>query len=226
VVPVLQGPLRGKRWIVGSATHGCWLGTYERQKSRAFGEAVRPGMVVFDLGANVGFYTLLAAAKTGNDGRVYAFEPLPRNVAFLRRHLAHNGFNNVAIVEAAVSDAPGTAAFEEGSNSCQGRLGDSGRLTVPTVTLDQMVLDGGIPPPEVIKIDIEGGEWHALSGARQVLRTHHPTVFLATHGARLHADCCSLLRELGYTMRGVDGSPVSETDELIAWPPRAETAMR
>src|ERR1700748_2608728 len=60
-VPILQGPLRGRGGIVGSATHGCWLGSYEFETQRAFGRLVNGGDVVYDLGANVGFYTLLAA---------------------------------------------------------------------------------------------------------------------------------------------------------------------
>src|SRR6267143_3626666 len=61
VVPVLQGELRGTRWIVGSSTHGCWLGTYEHENQRLFASLVLASGLVYDLGANVGFYTLLAA---------------------------------------------------------------------------------------------------------------------------------------------------------------------
>ena len=64
-MPVLQGPLRGYRWIVGSSNHGCWLGSYEYAKQRLFAQMVRSGDVVFDVGANVGFYTLLAACRVG-----------------------------------------------------------------------------------------------------------------------------------------------------------------
>ena len=61
VVPVLQGPLRGKKWIVGSSSHGCWLGGYEYEKQRRFAQAINPGGVVYDIGAHVGFYMLLAS---------------------------------------------------------------------------------------------------------------------------------------------------------------------
>jgi hypothetical protein len=71
-VPILQGPLRGARWVVGSHTHGCWFGSYEADRQRAFVRLVRPGAVVYDLGANVGFYTLLAARLAGPAGRVLA----------------------------------------------------------------------------------------------------------------------------------------------------------
>ncbi len=216
VVRVLQGPLAGRRWIVGSATHGAWLGTYEYRKQRLFALSIQPGMVVFDLGANVGFYTLVAAVRTGERGRVYAFEPVPRNLGFLRRHLGHNRVRNVEIVEAAVSNASGVAAFEDFGDPSMGRIGPAGHLQIRTVTLDEMVLDLGLPTPDVIKIDIEGGERDALEGARRILDRRHPLIFLATHGWQVHADCCALLTGFGYTMSGVGGEAPNETDELVA----------
>ena len=74
-VRILQGPLRGKYWISGSSDHGCWLGSYEVAKQRKVTELVRPGMICWDVGANVGFYTLLFAELVGRTGSVYAFEP-------------------------------------------------------------------------------------------------------------------------------------------------------
>ena len=216
VIPVLQGPLTGKRWIVGSATHGAWLGTYEHRKQRLFAGTIQPGTVVFDLGANVGLYTLVAAVRTGPAGRVLAFEPVPRNIAFLRRHLEYNGASNVEVVEAAVSDREGVAIFEMSVSPAMGRLGPTGTLTIPTVTLDEMVLRRGAPMPDVMKIDIEGGERAALEGARILLERRHPTIFLATHGWAVHSECCAFLQGLGYSLSGIHGESADQTDELIA----------
>lgn len=218
VVRVLQGTLAGKRWIVGSATHGCWLGTYEYRKQRTFAKSIRPGDVVFDLGANVGFYTLIAATATGPSGKVYAFEPLPRNLTFLRRHLDENDVRNVEVVAAAVADSSGVFAFEEAESPSMGRLGSSGTLQIPTVSLDEMLLEGRVSAPHVLKVDIEGGERLALEGARRLLESHHPLIFLATHGSQVHADCCSYLTRLGYAISGINGEASSDTDELIARP--------
>src|ERR1043165_45133 len=74
-MPILQGPLRGKRWVAGSHVHGGWRGSYEFEKQQMFISAIKPGAVVYDIGANVGFYTLLASRLAGPQGRVYAFEP-------------------------------------------------------------------------------------------------------------------------------------------------------
>src|SRR5437899_3136746 len=70
-VCVLGGSLRGARWVVGSASHGCWLGWYEADKQRAFASLVKRGDVVFDIGAHVGFYTLLASRLCGPSGHVF-----------------------------------------------------------------------------------------------------------------------------------------------------------
>jgi hypothetical protein len=64
-VRVLQGPARGMKWVVGSGTHGCWLGSYEYSKQRLLRRLIRPGDVVYDVGANVGFYTLLLLRELG-----------------------------------------------------------------------------------------------------------------------------------------------------------------
>jgi hypothetical protein len=97
VVPILSDPLRGMRWIAGSAPHGGWVGTLEREKLRSFVTRLRSGMTVWDIGANVGLYTLLSARVAGPTGRVYAFEPIPRNLRFLRRQIALNGLTNVEV---------------------------------------------------------------------------------------------------------------------------------
>ena len=117
VVPILQGPLKGKRWIVGSGIHRLWLGSYEPSKMAVAAELTSTGAIVFDIGANVGIYTLLFSARAGQSGRVVAFEPSPRNVAYLKQHLTLNDASNVEVVEAAVSDAVGRSSFDDTADS-------------------------------------------------------------------------------------------------------------
>lgn len=97
VIPIMQGPLRGKLWVVGSSSHGCWLGSYELQKQQIFIKTVRPRYVVYDIGAHVGFYTLLSSVLVGSQGKVLAFEPVPRNLQYLRRHVHMNCCPNVSV---------------------------------------------------------------------------------------------------------------------------------
>ncbi len=215
-LPILQGRLRGKRWIVGSGTHGCWLGSYEYEKRRVFERMVGVGDVVYDMGANAGFYTLLAAELTGPSGRVVAFEPVPRNLRFLREHVRMNCLPNVTIINAAVADRAGTALFDEGANPSMGRLAAGGALEVRTVTVDDLVSSRQIRPPAVVKIDIEGGEVEALLGAQRTLSENRPRIFLSTHGPELHERCCELLVSLGYELSPIGAPSVEGTDEILA----------
>jgi FkbM family methyltransferase len=218
VFRVLQGPLRGKKWIVGSSNHGCWLGSYEYEKQRAFQRAIKPGDVVYDIGANVGFYALLSSVVTGGQGRVYAFEPLPSNLEDLRRHLEINRVFNCTVIEAAVSSGEGEAHFDPSLNRSQGRLSGTGTFVVRTVTLDSLLRQGRIKPPSVIKIDIEGGEVECLRGAAHTIMSFRPIIFLATHGAYLHAACLRIFAEWGYNVRPIDAQPIECSCELLADP--------
>ncbi len=219
VLPILQGSLRGTKWVVGAGEHGYWLGSYEMNKRLAFEREIFPGAVVYDIGANVGYFSLLAAVLAGPEGRVFAFEPLPRNLAFLRRHVALNGLGNiVAIVPAAVSERSGEAAFDTGASSAMGHLTESGGITVQMVALDEMMAAGELPPPDFMKIDVEGAEYAVLKGARDLLKKYQPVLFLDTHQREAHRPTIALLQELGYGFEILDGKSLPETKELIARP--------
>jgi len=222
VLPILQGRMRGKKWIVGAGEHGYWLGSYEMRKRQAFEVEIPQGAVVFDVGANVGYYSLLAAVLVGNEGRVYAFEPLPRNVRFLRRHVTLNHMDNVEVIEAAVSDHTGAASFDLGASSAMGHLSDAGDIEVRLVCLDEMLENGDIQPPDYMKVDVEGAEYEVLQGARKVIQRYRPTFFLDTHQREAHQPLIALLKELGYTFKILDDKPLTETRELIAYPAKQE----
>jgi FkbM family methyltransferase len=218
IVPVLQGPLRGAWWITGSATHGCWLGSYESDKQLTFGASVGPGNVVYDVGANVGFYTLLASRLVREKGWVYSFEPWPDNVALLNRHLQLNHVVNVTVIPAAVAAKSGEMRFAQGEIHQQGRLSETGSLKVRVVSLDDLVLNGSARPPHVIKIDVEGAELDVIRGAENVLRTYKPIIFLATHSKDAHQGCCEFLLSRGYSLTSLSGEDLDKTDELRATP--------
>ena len=207
--------MRGARWVVGTTNHGAWLGTYERDKQILFSRALKPGFTVWDVGANVGFYTLLAARIVGATGKVSAFEPLPSNVRALRRHLDLNGVATTTVVEAAVADREGALSFKPAESNAEGRLEESGRMKVKCIRLDDYWKTSG-ESPKVLKMDIEGGEEAALSGGKEFLAACRPLIFLATHGAAIHARCCDLLRGIGYSLSSVNPTvPIESTDELL-----------
>ena len=163
-MPILQGPLRGWWWVVGAGSHGYWLGSYEQAKSGLFVRGIRPGEVVYDVGANAGYYTLLAASATGREGRVVSFEPLPANLKFLRQHIALNGLKQVEVFEAAVSDHAGETFFEVAASRSMGRISERGNLPVRLVALDELVESGKIPAAQLFE-DRRGRRGNA--GARR-----------------------------------------------------------
>ncbi len=215
-MPIIQGRLKGKKWVVGAGEHGYWLGSYELNKRLAFEREIPAGAVIYDIGANVGYFSLLAAVLAGPEGCVYAFEPLPRNVEFLRKHIKLNKLDTIEVVEAAVSDHSGEASFDLGASSAMGHLASSGGITVRLVTLDQMLLAGELLPPDYMKVDVEGAEYDVLNGARGLLEKFHPTLFLDTHQREAHHLTITLLEELGYEFTILDGKSLAETKELIA----------
>ena len=199
-VHILSGPLRGKKWIVGAASHACWAGIYEAGRLRTFSDAISPGATVYDVGANVGIFSLLAAVKAGPSGLVYAFEPVERNLAFLRRHMRLNQVRNCVILEAAVSDTAGIRRFSTAAwEPSMGRLAPDGEIEVSTVTLDNCIYgESGFRHPDVLKIDVEGAECAVLEGAGRSISEFHPVVFVEVHGIQQHAYCRTFLLARGY----------------------------
>lgn len=220
VLPVLQGPGRGLRWIVGSATHGCWLGSYEAEPTARFAESLEPGGVFYDIGAHVGWYTLIGSRIVGPEGTVIAFEPLAENLRHLRRHLTLNDVNNVDVRPVAVTDSNGQVPFRRGRGSFQGRISEEGRshVMVDGVRLDSLFRRGEIPPPDLMKIDVEGAEVSVLRGSEELLRSTRPIVLLSTHGPDLRSEAETLLRHHGYELWPVEASTAEAAHVHLADP--------
>lgn len=200
---IRSGHLKGRRWIVASGVHGYWLGTYEAEMQRAIARTVTAGAVFFDVGAHAGYYALLASQLVTANGRVVAFEPDARNLTYLEEHLRLNDAGNVTVIEAAVSDACGTARFAAEQSGFGGTLSDAGSASIHTVTLDGLIEAGTVPAPDYIKIDVEGAEFRVLCGARRVLKAAHPTVFLAVHTPAVERLCRDALTTLGYRLQPI-----------------------
>lgn len=220
-VRVIQGPLKGAAWVRASGTAGCWLGSYEIGKQKALASTLKPGHTFYDIGAHAGLYSLLADRLVGPLGTVVAFEPDPRNLANLRRHIAINGTTNVSVIPAAVGRTTGTVQLSLAASSYENRLSDSADTPdtpVQCYALDDAVTRLALPLPDCIKIDTEGAEVDVLRGAANILSTARPVIFLATHSPDLHASCAQMLRELHYRIHSIGGGPWESTDELLAVP--------
>ena len=202
-MPILQGPLRGGKWIVAAASHACWLGTYETDATALMSEAIRPGNVFFDLGAHAGYHSLYASKLVGPSGQVWSFEPNPGNAHFIRKHIDLNRAENIKVMEYAVSDVNGESTFDDGVNCFSGHLSENGSRKVRTISIDSEVASGQLPVPDYLKIDVEGAEFKVLSGAIETLRRRRPFVLLETHEwipglEPVRDECSRLLAALNY----------------------------
>jgi FkbM family methyltransferase len=202
VVPVLSGINRGKRWIAGSAsTNGSWIGTYDAHHVQALEKLIQKGMVVYDAGANVGFYTLALSTLVGDSGHVFSFEPNARNVSMLLRHVELNNLRNVTVVQAAVSSSSGFVGF--GGQGEMGSVVAESNYRVPSISLDEFVAAGN-PVPAFIKMDIEGAERAALEGAASLLTPDKTAWMMATHSAALRTECREVMTKRGYCITDFD----------------------
>jgi len=177
-----SGLIQNMNWIVGAGTHGCWLGTYELDKQKALSQFVKPGMTVFDIGANAGFYTLGFSRLVVEKGRVWAFEPSARNASYLLKHVNLNHLRNVSLIQAAVCEKKGLSGFQPTESPATGHLSDTGEYWVPTVSLDDMVAENILPVPGLVKMDVEGAESRVFDGARTILGRHSTIFFIALQG--------------------------------------------
>ncbi len=217
ILPILQGKLRGRKWISGSSNHGCWLGSYEFDKQKFMTKTVHAGTVAYDIGANVGFYTLLFSVLVGDQGSAVAFEPVLSNVAFIQRHLQLNHRRNVQVYQVALGQTTGEALLELGVNNSMARLSATGSVRVPLYRLDDWRQQFQARPPTYLKIDVEGAEAEVLDGARLTLIEYRPAIFLATHGLGVHRRCLAILGELGYQLQSLTSASIDVTDEVFAF---------
>ncbi len=179
-------------------------GTWEPAETRLFAGRLRPGDHVIDVGANIGYYSLIASRLVGAGGLVIAIEPDAANCAFLRRNLTENSAGNVWVVEAAASDRPGVERlYPATSNLGDHRTYDPGDGRTPGevigVRIDDLVGEG--QPVHFMKIDAQGAELRILRGARETIGRNagHITIVLEFWPAGLEAagaSAADLLREL------------------------------
>ena len=200
MLPIRDGPLKGKMWIAASGVRFL-RGDYEPAQTEAVLEALRPGDVMHDVGAHHGYYTLLASDAVGDGGLVAAFEPRPVYLRYLRKHLRINGCANVEVFNVCVGDKSGTCAFDTRYGTGRGRISPKGKLWVEMIRLDDLVGKGRLPPPNLIKIDVEGAEKLVLDGAREVISRYLPIIVVSIHSKKLFEQCAKILSDKGYSLR-------------------------
>jgi FkbM family methyltransferase len=196
-VPALGGPNRGRLWSLASAGSGYATGRRAAEQLRFLRSLIRPGDVVWDVGAHHGYVTLMAAAAAGDDGVVHAFEPGERNAGMLERHLRWNGVRNATAHRAALGAVDGEADFGGGYTSKMQALG-RGDERVVVRRGASLVADGDAPRPDVMKIDVEGAEGDVLAGVAEILPAN-ARLMIAMHSPEADAACREVLDPLGFS---------------------------
>jgi FkbM family methyltransferase len=169
-----------------------------------------PGMVFYDLGANIGLFSLLAARLVTESGKVFSFEPDHQTAVRLRRNIEKNAFENVCVIEAGVGAVTARSVFlPADANSPDrgvGRFASPGEDTSGDLrecyALDDFVRDTRMP--DGIKCDVEGAELEVFQGAQHILSSRRPWIIFEIHSAMNGNALRDLCRNLGYKLQNVD----------------------
>ena len=228
VVTVSGGALKGMQLNLDLGSQkDYWLGTYEIELQEAVRAEVRDGWVAYDIGANSGYVSLLLANAVGDTGEVIAFEALPANLERLRCNIRLNGFDSrIRVIPGAVAETSGAVQFLIGPSGAMGKVaGSAGRadihhesIDVSGIALDDFVFRDGNPVPQVIKMDIEGGEVLALRGMIRLLSETRPLIFLELHGPEAARVAWEVLTGASYRIcRMKTGLPPVQSLADLVW---------
>lgn len=160
------------------------LGVYEKFEIATFRQSLKSGMTVLDIGAHIGYYSIIAAYHVGDSGRVFSFEPEPENFVSLQRNISANNFRNIQSFQYAISNRNGNENFyiaQENKASHTFAKNDTAEdcIQVATITVDNFCKSKNIRNVDIIKMDIEGAEGLALEGMKDTLR-HNPHICMFT----------------------------------------------
>lgn len=155
-------------------------GAYEPDVTAVFRDRLRPGMHVVDIGANIGYYTMLSASLVGPSGSVTAIEPNPNSAKLLEASRRANSFDNVKVLQVAAGRDLGLLVLHGSyGNVMTSAAPDDAAALLNSTTVPSIKLDDLIPRNkkiDLVKIDVEGAEYNALLGASELIRRCHPTI--------------------------------------------------
>lgn len=205
------GLAKGLRFDAGAHTVRFEKGDYEQPVQQALALLARPGDVCYDIGANLGFFSILLGRLVGPTGIVHAFEPVPANAAIIERNARLNDLGNIRVMRVALTRSDGEAELLLAQHVGGAVLANAGippdpagRLTVEVAAVDSLLACGALAPPQMVKIDVEGAEMDVLAGMERTLREHAPTIVLELDDATQRecenkvSTCRGFLESLGY----------------------------
>ena len=204
---VLSGINKGfKIFASAKAELSLIFGSFEPQTQIIIKHFVSPGDVVFDIGANVGYFTLSCSKLVGEKGKIYSFEAIPKTAEILEKNCLLNSLKNITLYKKAVSDKKEKLTFlipDHGKNHTMASMvWHKEDCSVKKVSVDSIVIDYNSDlsklSPSFIKIDVEGAEAFVLKGMKSMLQNNSPIIFIECSEAG-RKESWSLLKSFGYT---------------------------
>jgi FkbM family methyltransferase len=225
-VPIVLGPLRGLLIEINLRWERQFIyGNYEFEMMKAIQDFVKPGNVVYDVGAHVGYFTLLISILAGPKGYCFAFEPSPPVSQRLETNIHKNKWKldaNVQIMKMALFDEVGEREFFLGGSTSTGRLTRFAEnvpreklVVVPLSTIDNLT-KAGIPAPQVIKIDVESAEDHVIRGAIHTLKKTAPVLLCEIHSVEAGLNVFGILKGINYSIRDLKTGHIWNREDKVA----------
>jgi FkbM family methyltransferase len=216
---ITGGPIKGLWLIAGKRvfySKSFWNGTYEENTCYFLQKTVPENAVCYDIGANIGYHTLIMARSANNGGLVYSFEPIPEVCEVLTHNAKINNLHNVVVVNKVVSRESGISALIRSIDIDQATLSAKIKKNNPlreTITCSATTIDdfvaAGSRPPSLLKIDVEGAEVDVLAGATDTIKSYHPLIVCETHGVTPACGVYKILAALNYELFCVNQNMVS-----------------
>jgi FkbM family methyltransferase len=218
VVTIGSGHAQGLKWRrFHRYVNGYWIGQYELEMQNALVRQLKPGARFFDVGANAGFFSLIAAHTVGPTGSCVSFDPDPANQESISAQQQENGFIHWKSECCAISDRAGKLKFSSlkpGDPTARSQPPEASGtgFEANAITLDQACEKYGVP--DVIKMDIEGAEYLALQGASGLLSKARPVFLIELHGTEVAFQVRELLKGHGYRFFTIQEAEIPPTTEL------------
>jgi FkbM family methyltransferase len=190
-----------------------------------FAQHLKTGAVFYDIGANVGFFSIVAAKLVGDSGKVIAFEPGKDNAQAIRHNGALNNFKQIEVIEKAISNNSGSGQLLLAKYSGGHALATAdappdlaGEITVDVVSIDDLIAQKLIEPPNFVKVDVEGAELDVLKGMKETIKTYQPTIIYEvddgdrTAYERKYQELADFMHSLDYKV-----TPTENSYDSIDW---------
>jgi len=217
IYTITAGPAKGLRLALHLPRDKVfWLGTYELKVCEWLIKHLQKDEICWDIGGYTGYFSAIMSRQSGQP--VYCFEPLPMNRKLIRKQSELNSNVQIVVVPCALGSNDGYADFLIMPEPSMGKLAISTfqkdaspekKVKVPVTTIDEVVKSRKVPPPNLLKIDVEGAEFQVLLGGEQILREYRPKILLEIHGCTEDIKLFELLAKYRYSCT------IIETNKLL-----------